>query len=261
MIMRVSASLLTGMLLATAASSTAPPNLLVDGAGLNEGVLFATLVETGPAGQSGASSPQPAAPKKVAIGKNVWFEIEGKTRRVVFNAYVCFRAGPLEQLLCRRGTKEHEAILAADVDARDIHRALLLTGAKKGSPVRYEPKFQAPSGSAIRVTLRYEDQGKTVTVPAQQWVRDRQSRKALGCDWVFAGSVFVENVFEKEGPPLYAANGGDVICVSNFEDAMLDLPINSSKDNSELEFEAWTDRIPPLDTKVAVILEPIQTKK
>ncbi len=42
MIMRVLASLLTGMLLATAANSTAPAKLLADGSGLNEGVLFAT---------------------------------------------------------------------------------------------------------------------------------------------------------------------------------------------------------------------------
>jgi hypothetical protein len=227
--------------------------------------LAAVVVAVGhsmtPASQPAASPSQQSTPKKVPIGKNVWLEVEGSKRRVVFNAYVCFREGPLEQLLCRKNTKEHEAILAADIDARDIHRALLLTGAKEGSPVRYQPKFQAPSGSAIRVTLRFEDNGKVKTVAAQQWVRDRQSRKELEYDWVFAGSVFLDNVFEKGGPPLYAANGGDVICVSNFEDAMLDLPINSSKDNSDLEFEAWTDRIPPLDTKVVVILEPIARPK
>jgi hypothetical protein len=214
-----------------------------------------------PTAPQSAAPTQEGAAKRVAIGQNVWLEIDGSKRRVVFNAYVCFREGPLEQLLCRKNTKEHEAILAADVDARDLHRALLLTGAQQGSPVRYQPKFQPPSGCAIRVTLRFEDNGKIKTVPAQKWVRDRQSRKELEYDWVFAGSVLLDNVFEKGGPRLYAANGGDVICVSNFEDAMLDLPINSSKDNSDLEFEAWTDRIPPLETKVVVILEPIARSK
>ena len=56
------------------------------------------------------------------------------------------------------------------------------------------------------------------------------------------------------------ANGGDVICVSNFEDAMLDLPINSSKNNDELAFEAFTERIPPIGTPVTVILEPVLEK-
>ena len=146
MIMRVLATLLTGMLLATAAKSTVPPNLLADSSGLNEGKFFATYVEDEPAGlpESGVSSPQPAAPRKVAIGKNVWFEIEGKTRRVIFNAYVCFRAGPLEQLLSRRGTKEHEAILAADVDARDIHRASCLPAQRTARLSATSPNSRRP---------------------------------------------------------------------------------------------------------------------
>ena len=65
----------------------------------------------------------------------------------------------------------------------------------------------------------------------------------------------------KDRPPFYAANSGDVICVSNFESALLDLPINSPKDNSELNFEAHKERIPPLDTKVTIILEPVPDQK
>jgi hypothetical protein len=36
---------------------------------------------------------------------------------------------------------------------------------------------------------------------------------------------------------------------------MLDLPVASSKDNGNLDFEAWTERIPKLGTKVTVVLE------
>ena len=42
---------------------------------------------------------------------------------------------------------------------------------------------------------------------------------------------------------------------------MLDLPIASSKENEDLVFEAWTERIPPLDTPVVVILEPVVPAK
>jgi hypothetical protein len=62
-------------------------------------------------------------------------------------------------------------------------------------------------------------------------------------------------------PKLYAANSGDVICLSNFATAMLDLPIQSSASNDDLQFDAHTDRIPPLGTKVMVILEPVAEKK
>ena len=43
-------------------------------------------------------------------------------RRVLVNAEVCLREGQLELFLCRKQTKEHEAILAADVDARSSMR-------------------------------------------------------------------------------------------------------------------------------------------
>jgi hypothetical protein len=82
----------------------------------------------------------------------------------------------------------------------------------------------------------------------------RSEPKDLDIDWVFAGSRLVDVPFE-QGKKHYLANDGDVICVSNFETAMLDLPIKSPKDNADLAFEANTARIPPKDTRVTVILE------
>src|SRR5262249_39986201 len=68
--------------------------------------------------------------KTVEVGRNVFVEIkEKKVLRVVIHAKVCLRRGVLEHLLCRRHSKEHEAILTADIDARDLHTALLLAGA------------------------------------------------------------------------------------------------------------------------------------
>jgi hypothetical protein len=202
--------------------------------------------------------------KKVEVGKNVWLEVQGDKRRVMVQAEVCLRDGMLEHLMCRHQTKEHEAILTADVDARDIHKALMVAKAVPGSTVRYKEDgtVTTPTGTPIKITLSYKDKDKTVTIPGRDWVRDLKTKKSLGVDWVFAGSQFLENPLEKDKPPLYAANAGDVICVSNFEGAMLDLPINSSKNNADLEFEAFTERIPEIGTAVTVILEPeLDSKK
>jgi hypothetical protein len=171
--------------------------------------------------------------------------------------------GPLEQLLCRKGTKEHESVLIADIDARDLHKALILANGEPGSPVTFRPEYKAATGSVIRITLMYEKDGKKLSVPAQDWVRDTKSMKALAHDWVFAGSRFVPDPLDKNKPPIYLANEGDVICVSNFESALLDLPIESSKQNADVQFEAFTENIPPDGTKVAVCLEviPSTTKK
>ena len=206
------------------------------------------------------------AVKKVGIGpkkgsENIFLEVNGDKRRVLVNTTVCLRQGQLEQLLTRKRTKEHEAILVADIDARDLHKALLLTGAEAGSPVTFLPKFLPPSGTAIKITLEYQENGKTVRRPAQDWIRDAKTKKALASDWVFAGSRLFKNPLNPADPPEYLANSGDVICLANFDTALLDLPFDSSKDNENLNFEANTDAIPALETAVTLILEPILAKK
>jgi hypothetical protein len=192
--------------------------------------------------------------KKAVVGQNVFLETEGKKRRVIVRALVVLREGPLEGLLTRARAKEHEYILAADTDARDIHRALLAAGAEPGSPVQFHPKFRSPSGTTIKVSLRYKRGGQVVTVPAQKWIRHYRTKKDLDRDWVFAGSRFNE----QGGGPTYLANYGDLICVVNIESAMLDLPIKSPKTLDDRVYEAHTERIPPKETPVDVILEPVR---
>jgi hypothetical protein len=205
---------------------------------------------------------KPAEAKKVLIAKNVFLEVlPDKKRRVLISGEICLREGPLELFLCRKQTKEHEAIVTADVDAREVHKALILAGAEAGSPVRFAPKYRPASGTRIKVFVQYKDRDKLKTVPAQSWVKDTKTGKALDSDWVFAGSQFVNNPLDPD-KKHYLANDGDVICVSNFETALLDLPIKSPKENADRFFTAFTERVPPLETKVVVVLEPIlNTKK
>jgi hypothetical protein len=208
----------------------------------------------------GGDDKQEEPGKIVKLGKNVELEIlAGDKRRVRVHAYVCKRKGDdlqLEQLLCLRESKEHEAILAVDGDARVIHAALIAAKAKPGSPVKYNPKYQAAHGTTIKVLLQYKNKdGKTVTEPAQKWVQHFQTKKDLHYEWVFAGSYFIQGQAE-----AYAANSGDVICVSNFQEAMLDLPVESSKDNANLLWQANMSRVPAENTPVVVILEPVFKK-
>jgi hypothetical protein len=204
--------------------------------------------------------PKPAV-KKVEFGKNVFLEIEGDKRRVLVNAVVCRRTDLLEQFMCRKMTKEHEAIVSADIDARHLHAALLGTGADAGSPVKFQPRYQPARGTVIKVYVQYMEKGRTIKVPAQHWVRNIKTKKELEHDWVFAGSCQFPNRLDPKAPPFYGANDGDVICLANFETALLDLPIASSKDNDDLVFEAFTDHIPALETPVVVILEPVLPPK
>src|SRR5262249_22536577 len=158
------------------------------------------------------------------------------------------REGPLELLLCRyyvdetgilRQTKEHESILHAEVDAFDIHTVLMVTGAKPGSPVKYDDmKIIPPTGTKIKIAIQYEKKaGEVETIDAREWSREMPSRQPLAHDWVFAGSAFFKDPDASKKPPYYLANNGDVITIANFADSMLDLPIASTKDNADLAYD------------------------
>lgn len=206
-----------------------------------------------------------APAKRQKVGKNVYLETpDNGSRRVVINAYVCLREGQLEGFLTKRQAKEHEYILASDCDAQIIHAALIATGAEAGSPVKFGPGDQyAPAhGTLIKVSVQYKDkQGKLVSVPAQQWIRNAVKKKPLDHEWVFAGSRLIPDPDQKL-PPFYGANSGDVICICNMTEAMLDLPIKNLNSEPDTRiFEAWTERIPPIGTRVDVILEPVFAKK
>jgi hypothetical protein len=82
---------------------------------------------------------------------------------------------------------------------------------------------------------------------------DSQSRE-LKADWIFAGSGFYT---QKDGTQWYQAEAGNLICVSNFSDAMIDISIESSSADDARLFEPYTERIPPLGTPVTVELIPV----
>jgi len=230
--------------------------------GVVSGLLMAAVLACpfGCRAEPPAETKKPPEAKKVTVGKNVSLVIQGDKRSVHIDSIVCLREGPLEQLLTIRYKKEHEAILAAEIDGRDLHKALLLAGAEVGSPVQYQPKFKTPTGTKIKVYVQWEEKGKVRREPAQKWVQNFMTKKELDSDWVFAGSRFVKNL-DPDKPDYYLANDGDVICVANFESALLDLPFNSSKVDAERSFVAFTERIPDKDTKVKIILEPVLEKK
>jgi hypothetical protein len=132
----------------------------------------------------------------------------------------------------------------------------LAVGAEAGSPVQFRPKYVPASGSEIEITCVWKDaQGKRQTARAQDWVRNVKTGKAMEHPWVFGGSRFLKNPVT--GETYYQADAdGDLICVSNFPGAMLDLPIESTSSDASLLFEGFTEHIPPRGTPVTLILTP-----
>ena len=187
-----------------------------------------------------------------ALGKDVWFD--ARTRRVVLRARVCLNEGILEHFLCLKGTKEHESILATEAPAKLIHAGLLLTGAEKGHPVQFEPKFEPPAGSEIALEVEWEADGKKQQADARQWVKDDKTGAILTRDWVFAGSDLFPD--RRTGKMIYAADDGDLITVANFASSILDLPYRSSANDADRSYVANPARVPPKGTLVTVYLTP-----
>jgi hypothetical protein len=184
----------------------------------------------------------------------VW--IDRQQGSVILVGAVCQRQVPLELFACLRGSKEHEAVLSIPTKAAFVHAALLAVGAEAGAPVQFRPKYVAANGSVIEITCVWKDeQGKRKTARAQDWVRNVKTGKAMELTWVFGGSRFLKNPVT--GETYYQADAdGDLICVSNFPGAMLDLPIESTSSDAALLFEGFAEHIPPRGTPVTLILTP-----
>jgi hypothetical protein len=196
--------------------------------------------------------------KRLTPDCDVW--IDSKNKQVVMQGEVCLTHGPLEMFAVTKGTKEHEAVVAVNTKAFVVHSALLALGAQSGSTVKYEPKFAPPTGTKIEIWVYWtDDKEEQHKARAQDWVKDVKTKKPMTYPWVFAGSGFY--VDEATKRQYYMAEAGDFICVSNFPDAMLDVPIESTSDNDDLMYEAFTENIPPRGTKVTVVLIPEIEKK
>jgi hypothetical protein len=243
------------------------------------GVALASLAALTPASgrQAPREQPKPEAlpefpkldPKNTVTAlnpqKTIYAELAGaegkkKVIRVGLACEVCLREGPLEVFLCKKGTKEHEAIVRIDADAKFIHLALKTAGGEPGTPTQFidpkteEPKWKAATGSQIKVQVHYTRAGKTYTHPAQEWIWDTKKKAAMNHNWVFAGSIIIKD--PDNGREYYGANSGDIISISNFPYSLLEIPSEVSKDDAQLTYDVKTDKVPPLLSKIWVILAP-----
>ena len=136
-------------------------------------VLPAGPPANGDGGKADALQPDPTWKE---LGRSLWFD--PKAKRVILRARVVLREGVLEHLICLKGTKEHEAILATDAVANQIHAALLATG-EPGHAVRFLPSSShrparrlgsnSPGAEMGRSDSRMLDNGSGMKKPRHPW--------------------------------------------------------------------------------------------
>ncbi len=229
------------------------PNLTTTGRAAGVAWL---LLATGAAGLLVGAEPAVAPDRHPELRRlsqtdEIWLDLAGK--RVIVGGAVALAEGELEVFACPRQTKEHEAIVATRCPARLVHAGLLAIGLEPGNPVSFDPEYVPAQGPKVAVRVRWKDaEGVVQERAAQEWIRNSKTGAQLEADWVFAGSGFWRD--PADGTEHYQADGGDMICVSNFPSAMLDLTIESSESNEALLFQAFAGRVPPAGTEVELIL-------
>ena len=221
-------------------------------------VAFAGLV-TGPAtwGQDRAPTTFPAP--KLADGKLPHIQVDVQRRQVRVECEAVNPDMPLEFLVCQTGTKEYESLLRSSAKPSHLHLALLMIGLEPGTPVAWDEKNQRwlpPRGPALRLTCQYHVEGKLISAPVHQWMRDQKARKpAPPMTFVFAGSRMTE---ERE----YAADvRGYLVSVVNFPESTIDVAALKSEKNEALELEVNPAAAPPRGTKLWLLIEPVEERK
>jgi hypothetical protein len=179
-------------------------------------------------------------------------------RQVSFDAEVCLRQGALEFVIVAWQTKTHESILQTRARASHIHAGLLMLGLTPGKPARWSgqeegARFMPPAGAGLKMRLNWKDaEGKSHSADAADWLAGANDQEIERPEqWIFVGSDILP------GGRYWAEVDGEMISLTNFASALIDVPFRSSSVNDERSFVAKTDAIPPTGTKVEVVLTPI----
>ena len=179
--------------------------------------------------------------------------IDWQARVIELDAEVVLRKGSLELLACSPQTREHESILRVQAKPLHVFQAMGLIGLTPGSPMRYDKnskRWHQPTGDSLALSVRYSVKGKTTVVPVGRWLRgvDHKSHSEK-IEWVFAGSRTLES--GKFGADL----DGTVVCVVDFDTALITVRDLHSADNEALWLEANTEAIPPVGTRCTLVIQ------
>jgi hypothetical protein len=193
---------------------------------------------------------------------------------------VCLREGLLELIACTKDTKEHESIIVVDAKPSHIHTALLLLGARPGSPAtqRLIDKERGryvsipPSGNPVDVFLVFKnDKGLETEHPISDFITRSDQYNETGAPnddpkaaeaarkfptdpFLFAGSILLP---AENGPRRYVCDEtGDVISISTFGNELLCMSGIHGQANESLAWQVVGDKLPPVDSKINLRLKP-----
>jgi hypothetical protein len=222
---------------------------------LRAAAMAAALVVAGP---SCSSAPSSAAAVPVALGEGI--EVDRARCEVRIAAQVACDRGWLEQAVCAAGTRDHESLVTVRVPASRVHAAILLLGARPGSPGRWEQGAPGevaripPTGDALELLVRWDGKER----PLSEWVHDPVRGRAFPEQpWLFAGSRILGDAGVQRGLPAYAADrSGSIAGIVTFGDETIAFA-HVLSDRADVDAPAWQARsgaMPAAGTPVTLVV-------
>ncbi|MCX5649176.1 MAG: YdjY domain-containing protein [Planctomycetota bacterium] len=229
----------------------------------------------------GAETPAQQAPpteKPVVLKTLPGITVDTAKSEVRLEGKVCLQEGALELVVCSEGTREHESIVVVKARPSHVTFALALLGLEPGQPAHWTEAraFSPPAGETLDITARFftvSDEEKARVdkliaegakpekiqvrktllkeVPAYKLLRLSGSAAEVTrpIEWVYVG--------RPEKNMLVAADReGTVVCLSNFVEAVIDVPFESTAVNADLLYEANPNVVPPVGTPVELVIRP-----
>ncbi|MBE3070302.1 MAG: hypothetical protein IMZ66_08705 [Planctomycetes bacterium] len=216
------------------------------------GLALMAVASAAPAAETPTEAPAPA--KDVIIRTLPGIVVDTKAREVRLEGTVCLQRGALELFVCSQNSREHESVIVVKAKPSHVTFALSLLGLAPGKPgfATEGGAFSPPAGEMLDVAARFKGpDGKDVEVPAWRLMCLAGSDEGLdrAIEWVYVGRP-------EEAAMRAADREGTVVCLSNFTEAVIDVPFESTSVNASLLYMANPKVVPPRGTPVELIIRP-----
>ncbi len=194
------------------------------------------------------------SPGVYEVGK---VRLDQKAASISFAGTLNMKRGLLEYLVVHSKGSVHESLLVTDVEATDIHVAMLLLGAKGGAVVAEAPPAQldaryfrmAPklTGDAVIIRVKWKEKDVEKTAPIEDWLfNDAAMKKIEHGPWTYNGSMIHEGRF-------LAQTEGNLMALVTSPTALINNP-RQGNDNDHL-WNANGDTTPGIGTPVEVVIQ------
>lgn len=169
------------------------------------------------------------------------------------------KRGLLEYLVVHSKGAVHESLLVTEVEATDIHVAMLLLGAKGGAVVAEAPPAQldaryfrtAPklTGDAVLIRVKWKEKDVEKSASIEDWLfRESVKQPVEHGAWTYNGSMVHEGRF-------LAQTEGNLVALVTSPSALINNP-RQGNDNDHL-WNANGDTTPGIGTPVEIVIQLI----